>query len=257
MKLNHKTLGQGPALIILHGMFGTLDNWLSLAKILAEDYTIYLLDLRNHGRSPHSEDFSYDVMCRDLETFMDEQGISRAHLLGHSMGGKVVMQFALENGARVESLLVADMAPKAYVGNHQPIFEALLGLDLSQVKERGEVQTYLSEKLEEPAVWQFLLKNLYLKNNGQYAWRMNVPVIYRAYQEILGQNLSWGQSYLGPTLFLAGGKSNYVLAHEFSSYASFFPKLSLKFIPQAGHWLHAEAPQDFLAEVKGFLGSLR
>lgn len=250
--LNYKSFGEGFPLIILHGMFGTLDNWQGIAKQLADSFTVYIVDLRNHGRSPHTEEFGYELMCQDLREFMQDHWLHRAHILGHSMGGKVAMRFALEHGDMVDRLIVADIAPKAYVGNHEKIFDALFALDLGALRDRTEAAAFLRERIGEENTVQFLLKNLSVKKEGGFEWRMNLPVIHRYYAEILGHEPS-RSSFEGPTLFLYGERSDYVNPKDLPLYQENFPHAQLKGIPNAGHWVHAEQPNAFLQAVLSFL----
>jgi len=252
MELNYKSYGQGPALIILHGLFGSLDNWVSHARRLANDFSVYLLDLRNHGKSPHASPFDYPTMAEDLAEFMDDHGIYMAHLLGHSMGGKVVMQFAVEYPERVEKLIVADMAPKTYPPHHTEILEALIQLDMSSLTTRSDAAQYFQERLDDVAVIQFLLKNIARTPDKGFRWKFNLPVIYDSYEEILANvNLEYG--FDKSTLFLSGGDSTYLLPEDHDMILSHFPQAQFHSIPGAGHWVHAEAPTAFLEEVIKFL----
>lgn len=253
MQLNYKVFGEGEPVVILHGMFGTLDNWQTIAKKLAEHFMVFIVDLRNHGRSPHSEDFSYTIMAEDVSEFMEEHWIYNAHIVGHSMGGKVAMQLATEYPEKVNKLVVVDIAPKAYKGNHQVIFDALLALDLDQLNSRKEANAFLEQRIESYGVRQFILKNLTINKETQaYEWKMNLPVIHRAYQHILGTS-ELTAPYTNPTLFIKGATSDYIQIDEFSSYKTFFPQAELKVIPSAGHWVHAEQPQLFLTTLRDFL----
>lgn len=253
MKLNFKVFGKGEPIIILHGMFGTLDNWQTIAQKLAKDYMVYIIDQRNHGRSPHSDDFSYDIMTNDLKEFMEENWIFEATIIGHSMGGKVAMQFATEYPDMVKKLIIVDIAPRAYKGNHKPIFAALLALDLDTLSSRKEASDFLITRIKNPAVRQFLLKNLSInKQTGKYEWKMNLPVIYAAYQHILGKNTLL-DPYEGDTLFIKGDKSDYIDENKWETYQEFFPKAQLETIKNAGHWVHAEQAKSFLACLQSFL----
>ena len=185
MELNYKSFGEGYPIIILHGLFGTLDNWQTIAKKLAANYSVYIVDQRNHGRSPHNAIFDYAVMADDLQVFMENQWIYEAHIIGHSMGGKTAMQFALTFPDLVNQLVVVDIAPKAYEGGHQAIFEALFSLDLSVIRNRKQADAILKEQVPDFGVRQFLLKNLTNDKKGGYKWKMNLPVIYQNYEQIL------------------------------------------------------------------------
>ncbi|BDS09946.1 alpha/beta fold hydrolase [Aureispira anguillae] len=253
MQLNYKVFGEGEPVVILHGMFGTLDNWQTIAKQLAKHFMVFIIDLRNHGRSPHSEAFSYSIMANDVYEFMENNWIYEAHIVGHSMGGKVAMQLATENPDLVNKLAVVDIAPKAYKGNHQPIFDALFALDLTSLKSRKQANEFLESRIESYAVRQFILKNLSINKQTQtYEWKMNLPVIHNAYQHILGSS-DLSSPYNKPTLFIKGANSSYILEEEFSDYQVFFPQAKLANIDNAGHWVHAEQPKLFLEALTNFL----
>ena len=249
MQLNYKVFGEGDPVLILHGMFGTLDNWQTIAKKLAKHFMVFIIDLRNHGRSPHSDEFDYAIMANDIREFMESNWIYEAYVVGHSMGGKVAMQLASENPDMVQKLVLVDIAPKAYEGNHQAIFEALFSLDLDQLESRKEADQLLQKKIDSYSVRQFILKNLSInKETEGYEWKMNLPVIHAAYQEILDKgNLS--TPFENPTLFIKGAQSNYILPEEFESYKNYFPKATLETIEKAGHWVHAEKPDELLEIV--------
>ncbi len=250
--LNFKTFGQGPALIILHGLFGSLDNWLSLGKQFAEYFSVYLVDQRNHGRSLHSSEWSYGVMAEDLHDFMDEQGIFQAHLLGHSMGGKTVMTFASLYPERVDRLVVADMGIKLYPRHHEEVLEAIFAIDLASLETRQEAEATLTEHLSDQVIIQFLLKNLGRDQNKHFQWKFNAQVIRDRYDEVL-RPIEFDHPHEGPTLFLTGGKSHYVQPKDHESIQELFPRAIFTNLSDAGHWLHAEQPEAFFAEVQRFL----
>jgi len=252
MKLNYKVFGQGDPLIILHGLFGTLDNWQTIAKKLAEHYTVYIVDQRNHGRSPHHEDFDYETMAEDLQTFLEDQWIYKAHILGHSMGGKTAMTFALNYPDMVDKLIIVDIGTKAYQGGHQQIFEALFSLDLAAINGRKEADEQLSQLIPEFGVRQFLLKNLSRKKAGGYQWKMNLPVIFNNYEHILSSVKGEGK-FEASTLFIRGGLSDYIKEEDFEIIKEWFPIAIFKTVVDAGHWVHAEAPDKLLKLVLDFL----
>ena len=254
MTLNYKSFGEGYPIIILHGLFGTLDNWQTIAKKLADDYTVYIVDQRNHGRSPHDAIFNYEVMADDLQAFMESQWIYEAHIIGHSMGGKTAMQFALNYPDLVNRLVVVDIAPKGYEGGHQAIFEALFSLDLAKISNRKEADKLLSSKIGEFGVRQFLLKNLTRNKEGGYQWKMNLPVIYQNYTKILSA-IEQEDGFSQPTLFIKGENSNYIKETDWPLIRKIFPSAELATVKQAGHWVHAEAPNELLNFVKGFFNS--
>lgn len=253
MQLNYKVFGEGDPVLILHGMFGTLDNWQTIAKKLAEHFMVFIIDLRNHGRSPHSDEFSYSIMANDVREFMESNWIYEAYVVGHSMGGKVAMQLASENPDLVKKLAVVDIAPKTYQGSHHTIFEALFSLNLDQLESRKEADQLLQKKIKSYSVRQFILKNLSINKETQaYEWKMNLPVIYNAYQQILDKG-DWSIPFENPTLFIKGATSNYILPEEFETYQVHFPSAKLKTIEKAGHWVHAEQPKMFLEVLTNFL----
>ncbi|MEL6969210.1 MAG: alpha/beta fold hydrolase [Bacteroidota bacterium] len=252
MQLNHKTFGQGPPLLILHGLFGTLDNWQTLGKRWAEQYTVVLIDQRNHGRSPHLDAHSYPLMAEDLKAFMEANWMYEATLLGHSMGGKTVMQLATHYPDMVEKMVVVDIGPKPYPGGHETIIQALNELPLEQINDRKEADAFLAERIADFGVRQFLLKNLTREKSGGYRWKMNLPVLTRDYQTIL-ENIEAEETYDGPSLFVRGAKSNYIQDGDLETIKESFPAANLVTIPDAGHWVHAEQPQALFDAVSTFL----
>ncbi len=253
IELNYKEFGQGEPLVILHGLFGTLDNWQTIARKLAKNYTVFIVDQRNHGRSPHHADFNYQVMAEDLRNFMEERWAYQATIIGHSMGGKTAMQFALTYPDMVEKLVVVDIGPKQYVGGHQAIFEALFAVDLPKIQNRKEADLQLAQGIDNLAVRQFLLKNLTRsKESGQYEWKMNLSAIHAHYQDILAP-IEVDDVYDGETLFIKGGKSDYLAPADLEAIRILFPKAELQTIADAGHWVHAEAPGEFLEILEKFV----
>lgn len=253
MQLNYKVFGEGDPVLILHGMFGTLDNWQTIAKKLSTHFMVFIIDLRNHGRSPHSDEFDYAIMANDIQEFMENNWIYEAYVIGHSMGGKVAMQLASENPDLVKKLVLVDIAPKVYVGNHQPIFDALFSLDLDQLTSRKEADELLQAKIESYGIRQFILKNLSInKKTQRYEWKMNLPVIHAAYQAVLGKG-DWSTPFENPTLFIKGAESKYILPEEMEEYKAYFPNATLETIEKAGHWVHSEQPKVFLEILTAFL----
>jgi len=252
MELKFKSFGQGDPVIILHGLFGTLDNWQTVARQLAEEYSVYIVDQRNHGRSPHADEINYSLMAEDLAEFMESQWIYKAHIIGHSMGGKTAMQFAFDHSDMVEKLIVVDIAPKQYTAHHQLIFEALFSLDLETLESRKQADEILEQKVENFGVRQFLLKNLTRTKEGKYTWKMNLPVIHKHYEDIL-DNVQINSLFEEPTLFIKGAKSNYIQEVDESVIFSHFAKAKIETVQNAGHWVHAEQPQKLLDLVTNFL----
>lgn len=251
MELNHKIYGQGEPLIILHGLFGMLDNWQTLAKRFAENYMVIAIDQRNHGRSPHLPDHSYPLMANDLKEFLESNWIYKAHILGHSMGGKTALQFAMDYPDMVDKLVSVDMGVKKYPGGHDAIFDALFSVDVEKLEKRSDAQEQLMTKIEDLGVVQFLMKNLNRKKEGGFAWKMNLEALHKDYQKILSP--IEGTEFDGETLFVRGGASRYVLDEDWNSIQNFFPNSKLETVDGAGHWVHAVAPEELFGIVSTFL----
>lgn len=252
MNLNFKTFGSGEPLIILHGLLGSLDNWQTLAKKYAEHYTVFILDQRNHGKSPHSDEFSYNLMVKDLVEFCEQNHIYKTNLLGHSMGGKVAMQFAVENNDLVDQLIIADIAPVNYPPGHDVIFEALLSVDLNKMESRNDVEVILKKSIPEFGVRQFLMKGLTRTENNSFEWKFNLKSLWENYNDILN-TFSSDDKFKGKTLFINGSKSKYVLPEYTNMIEQFFPNYKCETIENTGHWLHAENPTEFFDKTLNFL----
>lgn len=251
--LHSKIMGEGAQhLIITHGLFGQLDNWNTLGKKFAEHYTVHLVDLRNHGRSFHSEETSHQVMAQDFVDYLIAQNIEKAHFMGHSLGGKVVMTLALNHPEVVDKLIVADMAPKTYPPHHQGIIKGLKNVDFSQVTSRSQVEPYLEPYIPVPSVRQFLLKNVHRKPDGTYAFRFNLEALSADYNDLVSNDLP-NSKFANSTLFLAGEKSDYILPEDKQIIEHYFPNSKIEIISKAGHWLHAENPKEFLEKALKFL----
>lgn len=251
MKLAYKRYGDGPPLLILHGLLGAGGNWHTLSNTaFGPHFTVFTVDLRNHGRSPHSDVFDYPSMVEDLLEFLETHALPHAHVLGHSMGGKVAMHLALAHPARVDRLVVVDMAPRAYPPRHLEILEALGGLDLATLGSRGEIDAALARRITSRPIRQFLLKNLDFRD-GRYGWKMNLPAIHRNYAQI--NTLIDAGRFDGPALFVRGGASDYVEDADLPAIRALFPHAEIVTIDGAGHWVHAERPDALAAAVLGFL----
>lgn len=244
MKLNFKKLGEGEPLIVLHGLFGSLDNWMSFGKKWSNQYQVYLVDQRNHGQSPHAAPFDYLSMANDLSELIESEGMEEVTLLGHSMGGKTAMEYAIQHPEKVKKLIVVDIAPVAYEVHHYAVLEALNAVDLNQISSRGEAAQILEKYLDEEGVRQFLLKNLYWKEKNQLSWRFNLSLIEEQIIPISEFDISEGK-YGGPTLFIKGERSSYILPEHAGLIHEKFPEYQLEVIANAGHWVHAEAPLQF------------
>ena len=261
MELNYKEFGSGEPLIILHGLFGTLDNWQTIAKQLAEEYTVFILDLPNHGRSPHTEGvFDYEIMADALAEFLQNHWIYETRLIGHSMGGKLAMQFALSHPDVVKKLVVVDIAPKLYKNGHQDVFDALFAVDLTTLTDRKEAETILMDKLNgDIGTVLFLMKNLTRNNpfnkedtGGRlFEWKMNLKDLFDNYNNILQAPV--GEPFLKPTLFIRGSESPYIQDRDKPFITNLFPNATLETIEGAGHWVHADKPQELLAALNRFL----
>lgn len=261
MELLHaQVIGEGKPFVILHGFLGMSDNWRTLGKRFAEKgYEVHLVDQRNHGRSFHSPSFNYELMVEDLKYYLDENNLDQIILLGHSMGGKTAMQFAVTYPNRVAKLIVADIAPKHYPQHHQAILKGLSSLKFANpdsgingIATRGEADKALSKYVSIPAVRQFLLKNLYWKSKDKLALRMNLPALIENIEEI-GKGLATEAVFEKNTLFLTGGNSDYIVAGDELLIKRHFPLFTLKQIAGAGHWLHAEKPDEFFNITLSFL----
>jgi len=253
MELFFRELGQGEPVIILHGLFGFSDNWQTIAKALADHHLVVTPDLRNHGRSPHVLTHTYTEMAEDLSVFMDAHWMFHATLIGHSMGGKVAMQLALTHPDKVERLVVVDMAPGQADDNHSGIFEALMGLDLSKMTDRNDIEAYLTPSIPELGTRQFLLKNITRNADGTFAWKMNLPVLWKHFNDILAPVK--GEPFDKPVLFIRGSRSDYIKNEDWPLIQKLFPKAELVTIEGAGHWVHAEKPAELLEVIRNFLGS--
>lgn len=254
MKLNFDQYGDDATketLIIIHGLYGSASNFRGLAKIYANDFNVYSIDLRNHGSSPHSDEMSYPSMADDVDEFMADQGIKSAHILGHSMGGKTAMQVALSYPMRVNKLVVGDIAPVVYPHHHETIFEGLLALDLDLIKSRGEADKLLAEYVEEAGVRLFLLTNLVRDAESGFRWRINIPALISNYDHIAAA--PEGISYGGETLFIRGDHSDYVADEYIPETMEIFPNAKIETIDECGHWLHSEKPKEFSEILLQFL----
>ena len=251
MLLHHKEIGEGKPLVILHGLFGTSDNWQTHAKKLGEYYRVILVDQRNHGHSPWSEDFTYEHLADDLERLIIHLGIDQFTLIGHSMGGKTAMYYSQKYPTRLEKMVIVDIGIKQYPMHHNEIIKGIKSLDLATISSRSTAEQAMIPFVDSYGVRQFLLKNLYWVEKGKLAWRMNVDVLEREMEEILAPipNIEvWT-----PTLFLRGAMSNYILDEDWDAIEEIFPDATLKTIENAGHWVHSEQPDEFIEKVLGFI----
>ncbi len=248
LKIYSKVFGEGKPLIVLHGLFGMSDNWQTLGKRWADEgFNVHILDQRNHGQTENTYEFSYQLMADDLMNYMDENGIESASILGHSMGGKVAMLFATQNPDRVEDLIVVDIAPKGYPVHHQEILHGLHSLDFSKISSRTEADDELAKSLPNASVRQFLLKSLYWVEKGKLGYRFNLESI-TDHIEMVGEALLESAVYNGPTLFIKGENSGYIVEDDMPMIKRHFPNAEL-ISAKAGHWVHAEQPELIFTEV--------
>lgn len=253
--LHSNILGSGKPLLILHGFLGMSDNWKTLGSKCSEHgMQVHLIDQRNHGRSFHAEEFNYDILAEDLRNYIEQHELRDVIILGHSMGGKTAMQFAVRYPDLIQKLIVADIAPKYYPPHHEYIINGLNHLDFGVIKSRGEADSELSKYIQEKGIRQFLLKNLYWVEKGKLAFRFNLEVLSHKMEEI-GEGLSAIDQYNGPTLFLRGDKSEYIIPSDGEIIRRHFPNAVIESIDHAGHWLHAENPTQFFNKSFNFIKS--
>ncbi len=253
MKLFSRIEGSGRPLIILHGLFGMSDNWLTHAKHYAElGFEVHVLDQRNHGQSPHSDEFSYQLMADDLLEYMADHNLDKACIIGHSMGGKVAMLFASQHPEKVERLIIVDIAPKSYPIHHQQYIDAMRTLDFDVISSRSEADKELGKHIENFAIRQFMLKSLYWVEKGRLAFRFNLDAIEN-HLDMVGEALLDDAEYLGETLFINGGQSNYIVPGDEELIHQHFPIAHIYTIKNAGHWVHAEAAEEFSEVTTKFL----
>jgi len=251
--LHSKIIGKGNPLLILHGFLGSGDNWISLARRFMQSFEVHLIDLRNHGRSFHDDEMNYEVMRDDVVDYCNHYKLETINIIGHSMGGKVAMFLAVSYPKLIRKLIVADIAPHKYdTRAHDFILKALQTVDFKVQKTRSEIDTVLTTYVENKAIRQFLLKNIHRLFPDELAFRFNLPVLVTHYDEIT-DSLPVYSTYEGESLFLKGAESPYIQASDISLIKAHFPQAKIVTISRAGHWLHAENPDDFYKECIQFL----
>jgi esterase len=255
VSLFHRQIGSSgaPALLIMHGLLGSSDNWQSLAKRYATTHDVWLLDARNHGRSPHAMEHTYDEMAADVIAFMDAHQLQRVRLMGHSMGGKTALNLVMNHPERFERAVIADMAAREYPIHHEPIFDALRSINLAKIKERVEVEQHLFQQLNDPTIVAFLMKGLRRVKTGGFAWRANLEVLHAALGNVVGA-IDLGINTI-PMLSIFGKKSNYVAEADLDVFDQHFLQFESYGMEDAGHWLHAERPEEFYEVTESFLNS--
>ncbi len=255
MKLFFREYGQGQPLIILHGIFGMSDNWVSFAHSIQDRYHVFIPDQRNHGRSPHDPTFNYFAMCADLGEFINEHDLKNPIILGHSMGGKVAMTFALENPEVPAALIIADISLRSYDGSHRHLdmIDAMMAIDLDAVESRREIDQQLAATIKAKRVRQFAMKNLYHRpHGGGFGWRLNLEAISLNIDEVF-EGIHSTATFDKPTLFIRGADSDYVSYDDFDQIYRNFPNADIKTIEHASHWLHADQPEEFLKVFDDFV----
>lgn len=250
MQLHYKQTGQGPHLILIHGLFGSFENLNVIARSLSESFTVTAIDLRNHGRSEHDELMSYPAMSQDVLSLMAQLNIEKAVFVGHSMGGKVAMQVALNTPGKVDKLVVLDIAPVTYEPRHDDVFKGLNAVNDNDINSRQDADSIMSEFIVEPGVRQFLLKSLVKDQNG-LNWKFNLTILQKKYSDILAAPT--GKAFMGPSLFIKGSNSEYITSDMREVFLNLFPNCKAKVIHGTGHWLHAEKPTAVNKSITDFI----
>jgi esterase len=253
--LHSRIEGEGKPLLIIHGFMGMGDNWKTLGgQYAAQGHQIHAIDMRNHGKSFHSDVFTYDAMVQDMVEYIDGYNLGVVDIIGHSMGGKAAMFFAVQHPEKLRKLVVADIGPRYYAPHHKTELDALNAVDFTTKPDRSAVEATLSEYITDAGTRQFLMKNLYWKEPGQLDFRFNLAAFNASINNI-GEALPEGSHYAGPTLFLRGSRSNYIIEAEIPLIKSIFAKAEFKTISNSGHWVHAENPKEFLEFTLDFLNA--
>jgi len=271
MKLFFQKIGHGPTMIILHGLYGSSDNWISIARRLADIYTVYLVDQRNHGKSPHQSMHSYPLMAQDINELMVSEGIENSVFIGHSMGGKVAMQFSILYPEKVSALIIVDIGPAGYaeIDNYSPqvithlnIMNAMLSIDFSKFTSRVEIERELAQMITDIHVRQFIMKNVQRDAENNFRWKLNLGALSKALPAIMGpisidKNNVRSKLCNFPVLFIKGERSNYITQEQILLIKEYFPKALIESISDAGHWVHADKPETFVKMVEEFLRTIQ
>lgn len=248
----HRQVGSGEPLIAIHGLFGSIENLGMITRLLKDNFSIYSLDLPNHGRSVHLDEVSLSIMAKAIVEWMDSQNLKQAHFLGHSLGGKVAMEITLRYPERVNKLVVADIAPVGYERRHDDVLAGFAAVDLKAIQSRKDADVAMAKHVPEIAVRSFLLKNLE-QVDGYWQWRVNLAGLSQSYDDLIAGNSADFPPAKAPTLFIKGELSNYILPQHKEIILSLFPKANVKVIANTEHWLHAEKPEIFASIVRRFL----
>jgi esterase len=253
ISLNHKIIGQGDPIVILHGLFGTLDNWATFGKRFEDKgYMSFLLDQRDHGRSPHTDQFDYQHLADDLYHFLEDNWIHETVLIGHSMGGKTGLKFVADHGHMISKFVCIDIGIKQYVHGHQDVFDALHAVDIDRVESRDEVQSVLMEHLHDLGTVLFLMKNLSRRKEGGFEWKMNLPLLYKDYDNILAA-IDFDTPCEVETLFIRGANSRYIIDDDIPAIKASLPNSTIITIPDAGHWVHVDKPIELFDQIIAFI----
>jgi esterase len=253
MKLAFKQIGAGPPIVILHGLFGMSDNWMNIAKKLSAEYCFYLLDLRNHGHSPHDDQINFQLTADDVTEFLDTHKLFDVTLLGHSLGGKVAIQTAVQSAYYLKKLVIADIANKVYQTSYfEEYMNAMLSIDLSDIQSRKDAEkAFLAQRVVEPAVLQFLLKNLYRDADNNFKWRLNLKALKNNINNIL-TDIKIEDPVQIATIFMKGSESAYIRPEDETRIKSEFENARIVMIDGANHWLHFSAQDNFITALKNF-----
>lgn len=271
MKLAYRKYGEGPALVVLHGLYGSSDNWAGIARELASDFEVFVPDQRNHGASPHTSEHNYLALRSDLLAFLDEHRIKKAILLGHSMGGKTAMFFAAAYPGRVQALIAVDISPRSYLSTDEPVphtldhlnvMAGMLDIDFSKANSRMDLDMMLASTVKSSRVRQFLLKNVTRDKYGVFHWKINLETLHKELPRIIDglnpNDFQGGNAITGfPVLFIKGADSDYIVHADTLAIRTIFPAADIVTIPNSGHWVHAEQPELFIKTVRYFLGATR
>ncbi len=253
MQLNYKKLGEsGSDIIILHGLLGSLDNWQTIAKQLSQNHQVYIVDQRNHGRSPHTDEMNYEIMSKDIQEFCTQQNIKHTTIIGHSMGGKVAMLLALEKPDLIDKLIVVDIAPAFYDGGHETILFAMAEAPLKSTEKREDIDKFLQPRIHDFGTRQFIMKNLSRNEKEQFEWKCNFEALILNYR-VMMDFPKLNTSFTKKTYFIKGEHSNYINQDNFEECDKYFPSNEIIEVKDAGHWVHADNPLSFLEIITAVL----